>query len=643
MAITPFGQWIRNTVTGAGATAVMTLPGSYLAGDKAVIRVTCPTNITFVNFFGWAKIQDQVVTGAKRVGVFQKVLGAADGDGLLTFSNVCAYTMEGLGFRGWDPSYTLVPSTTGSSTGATSIVAPSVATGFGVLVCFHTKQQSDNAGGGFNSWTPAAGMTILRDAPASSVTGGSINVGPETMFEWEPRASGTSGTRTAISKYNNTALYPGAWVATSLFVRGLADTVIPLGIIHETNTVKPITLAYGPTTIKLGLIHETNTVKPIKNPLLTVWTSPPQVLKDNPVTGSVLVWDADVPTGSSLEVLTSIDNGASFQTATSGKPIPGLVNGLSVAKTVIIRIIMRKETISSPTPVFKRIYLEVDLDASRNEYLPMGVFTLNDTEIVDTNDGLQLELSGTDRSRTVSRNAWERTYPIWTGTNVGDAIMEIIRDRRPGTQFNFVSTDTVCPGMFLGQDNSADPMQDAEKIAQTDAKEVFFDPYGLCVMQPIPDPDVQPSVWTFEDVFNPTIITLNRRVTDEDTYNRVVAIGEGSGLDEPVRGIWENLDPSDPTYILGDYREVTKTIRSSTILDVTQAYEAARSEGLKVKGATEILEADVIPNYALVAGDIVTVLRGKSGVEGLWVLDAIKKPCGAEDLMHISARRQRLT
>lgn len=624
--------------TGAGNSFTLPIGSGWIPGDLRVIRVTCPTNITFQTFLGWSKIHDQVVTGSRRVGVFIRTLPAGAANGTLVFSTACNYTYTAVAMRGWDPSYTLVPSTAGSSSSTNTLVAPSVATGYGILLTYFTKTQSINANSGFNTWTLPAGMSELIHRSDSDGENGYIELATS-----EPRASGTSGTRTAISTYNNVQTYPGPWAATSIFVRGLANTVINLGIIHEANTVKAATLAYGPTTIKLGLIHETNTVKAIKNPLLTVWTSPPQVLKDNPVTGSGLSWDADVPAGSSLEVLTSIDNGASFQVATSGKPIPGLINGLSVAKTVIARIIMRKLTVSSPTPVFKRIYFEVDLDASRDELLPMGVFTLNDTEIVDTNDGLQLELSGSDRSRTVSRNAWERTYPIYTGTNVGDAIMAIIRDRRPGTQFNFVSTDTVTPGMFLGQDNSVDPMQDAQKIALTDAKEVFFDSYGLCVMAPVPDPDVQPSVWTFEDVFNPTIITLNRRVTDEDTYNRVVAIGEGSGLDEPVRGIWENLDPSDPTYILGDYREVTKTIRSSTILDSTQAYEAARAEGLKVKGATEILEADVIPNYALVAGDIVTILRGASGVEGLWVLDAIKKPCGAEDLMHISARRQRLT
>lgn len=643
MAVLPFGGYAYSTITPAGATWPLWLPPGWTPGDKAIIRVTCPTNISFLNFFGWSKIHDQVVTGAKRVGVFTKALVAGDGNGTLTFSNVCAFTMEGVGVRTWDSSYTLVPTTAGSSSGATNIVAPSVATGYGILLCFHTKQQTNDAGSGNNSWTPAAGMTILAQMRASSATGGSINAGPVTMLEWEPRASGTSGTRTAVSLYSGTALYPGPWAATSVFVRGLTDTTIPLGLIHETNTVKSTALAYGPTTMKLGLIHESNTPKPIKNPLLSLWTSPPKVLKENPVTGSVLVWDATVPAGSSLAVETSIDNGASFQSAIQAKPIPGLVNGLMVAKTVIARVTMRKNTVGSPTPVFRRLEFRVGLDASRDELLPLGVFTLNDTEIIDTFDGLALELSGSDRSRSVSRNSWERTYPIWTGTNVGVAIMQIIRDRRPGTPFNFVSTDKTLPGVFLGQDSSIDPLQDAQNFALGAGLEVYFDPYGTCVLRPEPDPDVQPSVWTFEDVYNPTIVSLSRRVTDENTYNRVVVIGEGSGLDAPVRGIWENTDPADPTYILGNYREVTQVVRSSIILNSLQAYEAARAKGLRLKGATEILEADVIPNYALEQGDIVTVQRGKSGVEGLWILDAIKYPLGPEDLMHISARRQRLT
>jgi hypothetical protein len=642
MAVQPFGGYCTSSITLVGATWPLWLPAGWQPGDLAIIRVTCPTNFSFVNFFGWTKIQDQVITGARRVGVFKKVLVAGDGNGTMTFSNVCAFTMEGVGLRTWDPSYTLVPSTTGSSSSATSIPAPSVATGYGALLCFHTKQQTDNAGSGFNSWTPAPGMTILGQGHASSQSGGSINAGPQTMVEWEPRTTGTSGTRTAISLYNNTALYPGPWAATSIFVRGLVDQVMALGKVSETNTVRTLTAAFGPTTMNLGKVFETNVVRSIINPLEGVWTSPPMPLKDIPVTGSYVVWDADIPVGASLLIETSTDNGASWQVAEDAEPIARLVIGSLVAKTVLARATLRRSTLGGATPVLRRLEFAVSLDASQDEYIPLGVFTLNDTEISDSPEGLVLELSGTDLSRKVARNRWEQTYVVYPGSNYGDVIMRIIRNRLPGTQFNFASTDKVTPLLFFGEQSSNDAWQDAQDLALAIGHELYFDPYGVCTLRPEPDPAIDSPVWELEDLVNPTILSLTRRVTDENTYNRIVVIGEGSGLEEPVRGVATDEDPASPTYILGPYGTVTQIIRSSMVLTNVQAYDAARAALLRNKGMTEAIEMDIIPMAALEPGDILVVNRSRSKVEGQFIIDSMQIPLGAEGSMHIVSRRQRL-
>ena len=642
MAVLPFGGYCQSGTNASTPTLTLWLPGGWLPGDKAIIRVTCPTNITFVNFFGWTKIQDQLVTGARRVGVFTKVLAAGDGNGTLTFSNASNWTMEGVGVRTWDPTQTLAPSTAGSSSASTSIVAPSVATGYGLLLCFHTKNQTDNASSPSNAWTAAAGMTQLAQAQASGPTGGSTNVGPITMMEWEPRASGTSGTRTAISLNNGIALYPGSWAATSIFVRGLVDQVMALGKVTESNTVRAMTAAFGPTTMKLGKIFETNFVRSIINPLEGVWTSPPMVLKDIPVTGSYVVWDADVPVGASLVIKTSTDNGASWQVAEDAEPIPRLVIGSLVAKTVLARAELRRSTLGGATPVLRRLEFAVSLDASQDEYIPLGVFTLNDTEISDSPEGLVLELSGTDLSRKVARNRWEQTYVVYPGSNYGDVIMRIVRNRLPGTQFNFASTDKVTPLLFFGEQSSNDAWQDAQDLALAIGHELYFDPFGVCTLRPEPDPAIDSPVWELEDLINPTILSLTRRVTDENTYNRIVVIGEGSGLEEPVRGVATDEDPASPTYILGPYGTVTQIIRSSMVLTNIQAQDAARAALLRNKGMTEAIEMDIIPMAALEPGDILVVNRTRSKVEGQFIIDSMQIPLGAEGSMHIVSRRQRL-
>lgn len=622
--------------TGTGNSFPLLVGNIPIAGAKRFAHVTVPSSITFQSFTGWTKISDAIVAG-RRIGLFSVVLTSGIGDGTMTLSTVSDYTMVVWTTRSWDPTFTPTIANGGNTATSNTHVAPTITTGYGVLMCIFIKSQNPNASSGLNNWLLPSGMTQLH-----SFNDVNDDNGQRGLFCWEPRASGASGTRTATSQYNGATIYPGAWIASSVFIRGLVDQVVVLGKITETNTLRPVTPVFGPTTVVLGKIHETSVVRPITNPLQTMWRSPPVNLKEVPLTGSVITWDATIPTGSSMVVETSTDNGATWQVATKAEPIERLVIGTTVAKTVMARVIMRKQTLASPTPVLRRLEFRVALDASRDEVMPLGVFTLNDTEIIDTVDGLALQLSGADLSRKMDRNRWEQTYVLYNGTNTADAIKRIIANRSPGSKYNFASTEETCPLVFLGEDNGNSPLQDAQNLAISAGMELYLDPTGTWVLRPEPDPEVDSPVWTIEDTVNPTIISLRRKVTDENTFNRVVVVGEGSGLDYPARGIWQDDDPSSPTYILGPYGTVTQVIRSSMVLTDQQAYEAARAQGLRVKGATEAIELEIIPMSALEPGDIITIMRTKSKVWGQFIIDSFSIPLGEDGTMRITARRQRL-
>jgi len=606
-------------------------------GDKRIIFVTCPTGITFQTFATWTKVHDQLVTGSGRVGMFTKVLTAGAGDGTLAFSTLGGYGFVGFTVRGWDTTQTLAVTTSGSSSSSTTAVAPSVTTGLGQLLTFHVINAADSAPSPYFS-TPA-GMTLLLSRNGRVV--------PATAGRWqfalfsEPRTTGASGTRTATQ---TGGLYPGPWRASSLFVRGLADTTVALGKATYQETGKAMTAAFGPTTVPMGKAIEPPTVvHGLINPLQAVWQTPPMVLKEGvPVASSIIAWAADTPGGSSVLVETSTDNGATWQVATDGEPVPRLLVGTTVAKTVIARVTLRRASVGSATPVLRRLELRIALDGTNDEYIPIGVFTLNESEIHDGMDGLTIELSGTDLSRRVSRNRWETTYVLYSGTNVGTAIQRIVSDRLPGTQFNFASTEDVTPTLFFGEDSSNDPWQDAQDLALGAGMELYFDPRGICCLRPEPNPDIDSPVWDFEDLVNPTILDITRRVTDENTYNRLVVIGEGSALDAPVRGEAQDDDPASPTYVLGPYGYVTQVVRSNMVLTSDQAQRAAESLLLRQKGATEEIELQVIGNPALEPGDIVNVKRSRSKIYGSFIIDSMQIPLGAQDAMRIVSRRQRL-
>ncbi len=369
--------------------------------------------------------------------------------------------------------------------------------------------------------------------------------------------------------------------------------------------------------------------------------SPPLALPENSIAGSLILWRATTPGTSTVMIETSVDNGATWQVATNGEPIPRLVEGTRSARSVITRQTLTRATSDDPTPRLHYLEVRVDLNASRAEYCPLGVFTLNDVVVDDSPNGLEIELSGADLSRRVSRNRWDKTYVIAAGTNYSQAIQLLINDRLQGLTFNFASTSRLTPRLFFGEQSENDPWDDAQKMAQSIGMELFFDARGVCTLRPEPDPEIDDSVWTFEDRSRPTMTSLTRRVTDENTYNKVVVTGEGTSLEVPVRGVAIDDDPASPTYFLGPYGTVTLRITNSLVLTTEQAQDAADAALRRVKGATEAVELDAVPMPALEPGDVVTVTRERAKVEGRFIIDSLRIPLGAEETMRAVGRRQR--
>lgn len=643
MGLTHFDVYSNVGFTTSAPNIPLYIGTQWQPGDKRFIWVECAPGLTFSQFAGWQKVHDQLISGSRRVGIFTRVLAAGDGDGQLQFSTVGGWGYVGFTARGWDASQTLAPASGGSSSNSASTVAPSVATGLGRLFTFHTVSAPDNPSGAFCYSTPA-GMTpeIYRADRWVAASAGRVTL---AMFS-ENRTTGTSGTRTAIQSPNGngTAIYPGPWGATSLFIRTLPTTTINLGKAIETDTARAVALTYGPVTIELGKAIETDTAREIRNPLMTVWEAPPVYLKPGiPLGGSSVAFDINTPGTTSAQIQSSVDNGASYQDCVDGSSVPRLAVGKMVAQVVLFRAVLRRHAAGDTPPQLRRLETRITLDATREEVFPLGVFNINDSEMQDSLDGLTLEISGADRSRKVSRNRWETTYVLYQGTNAGTAVRSIIADRLPGTQFNFASTEEIVGTLFLGEDSSNDPLQDAQDVTLGAGMELYWDRYGVCTWRPEPDPDIDMPVWKFEDKVWPTILSATRRLSDANTYNRIVVLAEGSAVDVPVRGTAEDEDPASPTYVLGRFGRSTLIIRSDTALTGPQCYKAAQAALLRQKGATEEVELQVVPVYKLEQGDIIVAERELSKLSGAFIIDSMHLPFSHLTSMRVTSRRQRLT
>lgn len=197
----------------------MTVGANGEAGDLRLFRITASSSRTFPTVSGWSKLDDQVLT--RRITLYSRVLTGSDSNVTVTptsspASNAHNMSWAGITLRGWDSTASLAPSTSGPGSSSSSVVAPSVATGLGLLLCWFDVTRVDGTAG-TGSWGVPAGMSSV----ASSMS--DYTMGYNVLLASEDRTSGASGTRTA------TAASAGTWSATSLFVPEAAVSGPPLG------------------------------------------------------------------------------------------------------------------------------------------------------------------------------------------------------------------------------------------------------------------------------------------------------------------------------------------------------------------------------------------------------------------------------
>lgn len=612
----------------------LTVGGDFEPGDWRIVRVIIDDGYTFnATPSGWTKITDSVV-GFVRIAIFRRILAAGDADSSVSvntgaFGYNAYYTASAITVRNLTQTQTLSPSST-TVAAATSGASPSVSTGLGALVTWHTANAS---GTDTLALTTPSGMTALLSGEPLFGTATMA-----TLISYEARTSGASGTRTSTSSRS------AAWMLTSLFVEQAPDVTQALAkITAGAPTVKALAIALANlTTWPLAkIVVPPPVVRPIWSPLSGYRVSDPLVIPEGSVSGSKILYRTTEPAGTTVVVETSLDNGASWQVVDNNSSIPRLRSGVSTVRSVLTKVSLSRTAIGIPTPRVHDMEVVVAVDTGPTELMPLGVFLINDTGVTDNAGGLTVDVSGVDLSWQIARNKWTDLFIIKFGTNYATAIKKLITDRRPGTLFNFATTTRRTPRLIFGKDPT-DPWKDAQEMAAAIGMELFFDARGVCTLREEPDPDVGDAVWEFTDLSNPTMTAITRRTSSADTFNVIIVRGEGSFVTTPVRWVEEDLDPASPTYVLGPYGRHADEFRSAMVVTPEQARDAAKALLRRHKGATEAVELEAIPMPALEPGDIIAVTRGRSRVSGQWLIDTLSLPLGAGQLMRATMRRQRL-
>lgn len=280
-----------------------------------------------------------------------------------------------------------------------------------------------------------------------------------------------------------------------------------------------------------------------------------------------------------------------------------------------------------------------------SEEIPLGVFVITDIDIEDSGNGTTMVITGVDRSLRISKAEWIDPYQIPANTELAAAISGVLTNRWPSVETDFYNTGVLLPATVLGLQSGSsgkDPWANVQQMASSNGFDLYFDATGRAVLVPVSDPSTATPLETYEENEEAMILSVKRRLSTDNTFNGVVATGEGSSVKPPVRAVAFDDDPASPTYRYGLFGERPKFISSSLVTSASAAASFAAAELAKIKGAEENVDWVQVCDPSLDAGDVVKVRNTGTRLDKVLVLDKVTIPLAPSGTMSATARTVRV-
>lgn len=404
------------------------------------------------------------------------------------------------------------------------------------------------------------------------------------------------------------------------------------------------------------------------NTLYGEWVSDELILPGTPVTGSVIRWVASVPMNTSLTVYTSINYGASWELATNDALIPRLSTGDTTTRAVLVKVVMSRDTDPTlfPTsslypsaslfpagspPKLVSLEVQVTCDSSTDELVSIGygmvdkvtVHAVGGTSSGSSSTsgvsssavrskgggafgaGTTITVHAIDLSLAIKRNVWQQPYTVPSGISYGEAVEAMVKDRLPSqTAFSLASTTEIVPELLIyGATQGGDPWSDIRNLAKAIGYECFFDPNGVFVFRPVPDPRYGIPVWVFDESMNPLVVEAQRELGSDQTYNDIVVVGQGTSTANAVSAEALDLDPSSRTYVLGPFGRVAQRLVFPLIHTQSAAQAAANALLYNSIGGSDTVTITCVPHAALEPGDIVKIVCSDVKANGTYMIQSM--------------------
>ena len=284
-----------------------------------------------------------------------------------------------------------------------------------------------------------------------------------------------------------------------------------------------------------------------------------------------------------------------------------------------------------------RLYRGIEFDDGTQEYIPLGVFVMNDVKVTDKNDGVSITILGEDKSIIVSRNKWTTPYQMVNGT-LEASLLALLQNRYPDIVTDFPTTNVTVNQVLLGADSQLDPWKDAVNIAQLVGYDLFFDVKGVCTMKQFPTLDASSVVATYKEGDGTVVTELNRNISTKETYNGVIYTVEGSQVTTPIKvEVWDE-DTTSPTYRYGVFGSVPTFVTTNLISTSAEAIKAASLLLNIYIGAQEEIDFTSIVDPSLDVNDVIYIKAEGAKVDRTVIIDQLEVPLDYKGTLSVRTR-----
>lgn len=271
------------------------------------------------------------------------------------------------------------------------------------------------------------------------------------------------------------------------------------------------------------------------------------------------------------------------------------------------------------------------------ELICVGTFGIRSVEFDDGGAFKGITVTGIDRCKRLQETRF--TYPRSVGQfSAIEQARALIWEVIPGVE---IRVDPRLPDVVMPQVTWSQKRDDAlTDIVTALGAELFCDPYGAFVLQPVPSP-TDPPAFTVTSGPGGVLVSARHSLTRDGVFNGVIARASStiSGTAEVVSDLVVDDDPTSPTYWdKNGFGEIVGFYDSSLLTSYTQANTAAQSLLLNQMGAARSLNYSQAVNPAIEPGDVGAVVNPRTGETERHLHDQITIPLDAKGVMTAQTR-----